>query len=143
MILRREVETAWRTPSTQLHVAMLVFAFRHTGMRQVGQAQGKVVESGLRRGKGFFSGLHLRAEVLHFSKQRRHVLALRLGLANVLGANVPFITQAFHFQRGSLAALLDGGKRGNIEFEPATGQLRGHRRDVAPQEFRFKHLSSP
>ena len=72
-------------------------------MRDIGQAQAEFLELALQRTQGLLVGRQLRLDPVHVGQDRRHILALALGLADALGAGVALRLKALGFGLQRLA----------------------------------------
>src|SRR5262249_32162224 len=78
-------ELPWLTPASLLAVVVGGSADRNRFVRDVRHAPEEVLHLLLKHAELLLGALQQRLELLRLSEQRRHVVALRLGRADVLG----------------------------------------------------------
>ena len=125
VIERREFELARRAPATHFDVVVFVAAVRHALVQRVRQAEHELVELGLDVRQFLVEAGHAGAEFFADGQQRRDVLALGLGLADVLGVRVAGRT---HFVGGDLrglAAILERLETLDVELEATAREVGG------------------
>ncbi len=120
-------------------LSALVAAVRHALVQHVRQAEDELVELRLDVGKFLVEARHPVAEFFARGQQRGDVLALGLGLADVLGVRIAGGT---HFVRGNLrglAALLERLEARDVELEAPTREVRGDGGRIGTEQAGVEH----
>ena len=108
-------------------------------MQHVRQAEDEFIELRLDVRKLLVETRHPVAEFFASCQQRRNVLPLGLGLADVLRVR---IARSTHFIRGNLcglAAILQRLETPDIEREAATREIRGHSGGIGTKQAGVEH----
>ena len=125
MIARGETEFLRLAPAPDLGVVIFRVACGHVIRKEVGQAQLDVPQLGLDVLQRVFACLKSVPEILDSRQQRLDVLALRLGLADALGARVALALQLFRLHLQRFAAFLERKVRIGVERDAAPGEIGG------------------
>ena len=115
VILRLEIEAAWRADTAHFHIVGLGLAHRHVFMRQIGDARKQILHLDLNEAQLFFGSLQFIAQIRHFGHDRGNILALGLGLADLLGACIALGLQLLGAGLGDFAVLFQFLEVGCIE----------------------------
>ena len=109
MVFGGEGQRAWLAPAAHFDVGVFICAYRHAGMRQVGQLHQDVIELGLDDNQTLGPGLLLLGNGVHFGHGGGGVFPLGLEHADLLAVGIAaglhflgvFLQRlAFVFQRG-------------------------------------------
>jgi hypothetical protein len=128
-----------RAPAPHLDVVGGLTAVRHRGVRQVRQVEREGLELALQRVERGGVGVELTLDPVHVGQDRRHVLALPLGLADAFAAGIALGLQRLGLDLQRLAPPLELLEAAEVERVAAPRELLAHAFGVAAQEFGIQH----